>query len=266
MVDMLATVPPPNGKAILTTNTDVTIDHFEFSGAQVADQNGAGSRYQGGNPTITNSFFHDNLDGLLTNPDPAGIITIRNSELAHNGAGDGRSHNLYVNDLARLTIADSYFHDAVVGHEIKSRARITEINGTRIAEGPDGTASYSVDLPNGGVATISNNIIEQGPNSQNPAIIHFGGEPYGFWDNSSLPISNNTIVNDLGSGSARLLLNQTGVTAQISDNIVYGLTDGQIAAGPASISGIVHAAVAPNVSIASSILSGGADRGDHAAC
>jgi hypothetical protein len=56
------------------------------------------------------------------------------------------------------------------------------------------------------------------------------------------------------------------VTAQLSDNIVYGLTDGQIAAGPASISGIVHAAVASDVSIASPILSGGADRGDHAAC
>ena len=42
IVHMLATVPPPNGMAILTTNTDVTIDHFEFSGAQVADQNGAG--------------------------------------------------------------------------------------------------------------------------------------------------------------------------------------------------------------------------------
>jgi len=40
MVKMVATVAPTNGKAILTTASDVTIDHFEFSGAKVADENG----------------------------------------------------------------------------------------------------------------------------------------------------------------------------------------------------------------------------------
>ncbi|HEY0206490.1 MAG TPA: right-handed parallel beta-helix repeat-containing protein, partial [Acetobacteraceae bacterium] len=60
MAHLVATVAPPDGKAILTTNTDVTLDHLEFSGAAVPDQNGAGVRYQGGNLTVTNSYFHDN--------------------------------------------------------------------------------------------------------------------------------------------------------------------------------------------------------------
>src|SRR6185437_2069359 len=64
MVHMVATVPPPNGKAILTTDANVTIDHFEFSGAQVADGNGAGIRYETGNLAITNSYFHNNQDGI----------------------------------------------------------------------------------------------------------------------------------------------------------------------------------------------------------
>jgi hypothetical protein len=34
MVHLLATVPPSNGKAILVTNTDVTLRNLEFSGAQ----------------------------------------------------------------------------------------------------------------------------------------------------------------------------------------------------------------------------------------
>lgn len=55
MARLIATQAPPNGKAILTTNTDVTLDHLEFSGAQVADGNGAGVRYQGGSLIVTNS-------------------------------------------------------------------------------------------------------------------------------------------------------------------------------------------------------------------
>src|SRR3954467_15025392 len=58
MAKLVATAPIPNGKAILITDTDVPLDHIEFSGAKVKDGNGAGIRYQGGNLTITNSYFH----------------------------------------------------------------------------------------------------------------------------------------------------------------------------------------------------------------
>jgi len=152
MVHLLATQPPPDGKAILTTNTDVTLDHLEFSGAQVPDMNGAGVRYQGGNLTITNSYFHDNQDGLLAGAVLAGSITIRTSEFAHNGAGDGSTHNLYVGDVGSLVIDRSYFHDAVVGHEIKSRAERTTITNSRIQDGPSGTASGTAKFrPTGGL-------------------------------------------------------------------------------------------------------------------
>jgi Ca2+-binding RTX toxin-like protein len=252
MVNMVATVPPPNGKAIMTTNTDVTIDHFAFSGAKVADMNGAGIRYQGGALVITNSYFHDNQDGLLAAAVPGGTISISNTEFSHNGAGDGKSHNLYVNKIASLTITNSYFHDAVVGHEIKSRADNTTITGTRIFDGPTGTASYSVDLPNGGHAVLSNNIIEQGPKSQNPAIVHFGGEGNDY-AGSSLTMTNNTLLNDLHSGSAALLLNQTAVTAQISGTSVFGLTATQMAKGLAAIDHTTLLATEPHLNTASPI-------------
>ena len=41
MVHLVAATSPPNGKAILVTNTDVTLSNLEFSGAQVPDGNGA---------------------------------------------------------------------------------------------------------------------------------------------------------------------------------------------------------------------------------
>src|SRR5690349_19677889 len=63
MAKFVATGNVPNGKGILVTDTDVTLDHIELTGAAVKDLNGAGIRYQGGNLTITNSYIHDNQNG-----------------------------------------------------------------------------------------------------------------------------------------------------------------------------------------------------------
>ena len=98
----------------------MTIENFEFSGAAVADGNGAGIRYEGGNLTLTGDYFHDNQDGLLAASDPNGSITIVSSEFANNGAGDGQTHNLYVSEVGTLTVTNSYFAGAIVGHQIKS--------------------------------------------------------------------------------------------------------------------------------------------------
>jgi Ca2+-binding RTX toxin-like protein len=234
MVHMQATTQAPNGKGILVTRNDVTIDHFEFSGARVADRNGAGIRYEQGDLTITNSYFHDNENGLLANSDPDGTITIRDSEFARNGRGDGYTHNLYVNG-GTLIIEDSYFHDASVGHQIKSRAEVTIIRNSRISDG-SGTGSYSIDLPNGGRATIENNVIEQGARSQNPSIVSFGAEG-NLRAGSSLEMSGNTVINNLSSSSVKMLYNHTKITAIVTDTDTWGLTSSQLVAGPAQISG-----------------------------
>jgi hypothetical protein len=174
MVNMVATAQIPNGKAMLVTNGNDTIDNFSFSGAQVVDGNGAGIRFQAGNLILNNDYFHDNQEGLLAAANPTGSITINSSEFSHNGAGDGYTHNLYVNEVGTLTIDKSYFHDAVIGHEIKSRADHTIIENSRIQDEATGTASYSIDLPNGGIALIQDNVIEQGSASQNSIIITSG--------------------------------------------------------------------------------------------
>jgi hypothetical protein len=235
MVNMVGTEPIPNGKAIFVTNGNDAINHFSFSGAQVANGNGAGIRYQAGNLLLNSDYFHDNQEGLLSAPSPTGTITINNSEFAHNGSGDGQTHNLYVGDIATLTIRNSYFHDAIVGHEIKSRARETIIENSRIQDGPNGTASYSIDLPNGGKTLIQKNLIEQGPLSQNPIIIT-SGEEGGVYANTSLQISNNEIINHLASSSVLAIRNATGATALINGNKFYGLTTRQIASGPHTLS------------------------------
>ena len=244
MVTMLATVSPPNGKAIFVTTTDVTIDRFAFTGVSVPSMNGSGIRYQGGHLVVTNSHFHNNQQGILSNPDPSGSITIRNTEFAHNGAGNGYSHNLYIGAVGSLTIEGSYFHHAVVGHQIKSRALSTTITDSRIADGPAGTGAYSVDLPNGGRVFLSRNVIEQGPRSGNPVIVAFGAEG-NLHPDTSLRMAGNTILNDHPSPSVRLLWNATPVTATLTGNRVFGLSAAQHVNGPVSVSGMTTLATRP---------------------
>jgi hypothetical protein len=102
-----ATQSPSNGKAFLVTTTDVTIDHLEFSGASVGAGNGAGIRYEGGKLTVTNSYFHDNQDGILGAPFDGGVVNIDHSEFDHNGAGDGQSHNIYIGKIATFQMTNS---------------------------------------------------------------------------------------------------------------------------------------------------------------
>ena len=107
----------------------------------------AGIRLQAGSLNVSYCYFHDMQEVLLADPDPTASVTIDHSEFAHNGTGDGYTHNLYVGSVGTLTVTNSYFHDAVVGHEIKSRAAVTNIVNNVIADGPNGTASYDIDLP-----------------------------------------------------------------------------------------------------------------------
>jgi hypothetical protein len=191
---------PPNGKAMITEGqpgVSVTINGFDISGVSVPDGNGAAIRYEGGNLTLSNDYLHNNQEGLLGAADPNGSITIDDSEFAFNGNGQGNTHNLYIGAINQFSLTNSYVHDAVVGHEIKSRAASNTIENNRIFDN-NSSASYSIDLPNGGNATISGNQIEQGQNTQNPYIVAYGEE--GDSNGGSASIDSNVVVNDDGGG------------------------------------------------------------------
>jgi len=245
-VTMLATAQPQDGKAILTEGGQgitVSIDGFIFTGATVRDQNGAGIRYEGGTLHITNSGFFANQNGILGAPDTTGVITIDHSEFGANGiGGSGYTHNIYIGDIASFSLTNSYIHDANVGHEVKSRAENNVITGNVIADNSS-SASYEIDLPNGGDAIISGNTIQQGPNSQNPNIIAYGEE--GMRYGTSLTVSGNIFVNDLGRGPA--LWNASGNVATFADNAVYGFGTASLVNGPATASGTTALATRPAV-------------------
>ena len=104
-------------------------------------------------------------------------------------------------------------------------AENTVITGSRIFDN-NSTASYSIDLPNGGNATIQNNTIEQGPNTQNDNIIRYGEEG-SLHAGTNVLIANNTIVNDHTRG-VTAVGNATSTPLTFKDNQVYGITSAQI--------------------------------------
>jgi hypothetical protein len=165
------------GKAIwIIQGNNTTVENIEFSGATVVDKNGAGIRQEGANLTIRHCFFHDNEDGILAGDNAGSVILIENCEFARNGYGDGYSHNMYINHVARFTLRYCYVHHAKIGHEVKSRAYQTFILYNRISDEGDGTASRCIDLPNGGLSVMMGNVIHHGPAAQNSNVLGYGLE------------------------------------------------------------------------------------------
>ncbi len=137
MATIAATTTPLESKGIIIVgeaglNPNVTIEGFVLTGAKIsasAGNNGAGIRYESGNLTLDNDVVRNNQDGILATPYVAntGTIIVNTSTFSANGAGDGQSHNLYINQVARFTFEDSVSVGAIVGHDIKSRASSTTI-------------------------------------------------------------------------------------------------------------------------------------------
>jgi hypothetical protein len=218
----LTGVTPNQQKGIFTISApSATLENFELSGAAIsqnAGNNGAGIRHQGGSLTVRNCFFHDNQDGILANPatDGQGDVLIENSEFANNGAGDGFSHNMYINHYASFTLRYSYSHGAKVGHLVKTRAWVNFITYNRITDESGGQASYEIDIPNGGTSYVIGNLIEQ-VSTNNPIMVTTGEEGTSNPDQHFYFV-NNTMVNDLGSGS---FVNTAATTIALIENNIF---------------------------------------------
>ena len=187
------------GKAIwVIAGSNMVVENIEFAGATVPNHNGAGIRQEGANLTVRRCYFHNNEEGILTGADPSSKILIENTEFAENGYPDGQSHNMYIGNIGEFTLRYSYSHDSISGHLMKSRAQRNFILYNRLTD-ESGTGSYELDLPNGGLSYVIGNVIEQGPSSENLAIIAYGEEGPTNPENN-LYFVNNTVVNHRWNG------------------------------------------------------------------
>ncbi|MGA3005444.1 MAG: hypothetical protein ABSE20_27385 [Acetobacteraceae bacterium] len=148
---------------------DITARGLTFAHARDSWHTGAGILMEGANLTVQNSQFLDNENGILAGGPPGSVVRIEQDVFRGNGSCEGAcAHALYVGKrIARLEVVGCRFLDTHVGHDIKSRALATIVRDSWIEDGPTGTSSYLIELPDGGDAEIVNNVLEKGANSQN---------------------------------------------------------------------------------------------------
>jgi hypothetical protein len=229
--------------------TNVTVDSIEFHGATVPDQNGAGIRAEGNGLTVINAGFFGNENGIL-GPN-AGELTIRRSEFARNGVDDpaktegyGRTHNIYVLGADRVRVTDSFFREARIGHNFKSRAAETRIENSYFMDGPSGRASYQIEAPNGGVVYLRGNLIHKGPNADNAIAVSYGAEGLAAGGTHTLTLVHNTLASTR-SGGTFINVNANVTSVTLTANLFAG-------SGTAKIGGVVSSKIVETNSVAAS--------------
>lgn len=174
---------------------DITVEQIEFSNCTVADKNGAGIRQEGTNLTVRKCWFHDNENGILAGNDANSTILVEYSEFGFNGFGDGFSHNIYVNHVARFIFRYNYSHNSKIGHLVKSRAHENHILYNRLDSQQGSGVSYEIDLPNGGLSFIIGNQIFQPVDGQNSGMVSYGQEGLSNPGPQECYVINNTLIN-----------------------------------------------------------------------
>ena len=209
------------GKGLfITRGNDITIRNLTFARARAPEGNGAGIRVEGKNLTVERSRFIDNENGILAGNSP-GSILISGSEFLRNGkCAPTCAHGIYVGHIALLRVTSSKFSETKEGHHIKSRALRTELIGDDIRDGRDGTASYLVDIPNGGSLVMENNTLEKGPHSSNARAAVLVDD-IGFYQVPELTFANNRFVND-GNATTIFVLNWSSVPPKLDANRLVG--------------------------------------------
>jgi hypothetical protein len=212
-------------KALFVIKADnVLVSGITFTGATSPDHNGSAIRAEGRNLTVERSRFVDNEEGILAASQADSTITIRGSYFKGNGnclLPAGCAHGIYANAIDRLVVEGCTFLEQHIGHHIKSRARRTELVANRIEDGPAGTASYLVDIPDGGSLIMRENILEKGPRSDNPTVAVTLGEESNSNPTAQIIVENNRFSNDT-SGPTVFVRNLTRTPASVRGNVITG--------------------------------------------
>jgi len=205
------------GKAtFVVKGKNTTIENIECRNVAVGDGNGACVRLEGSNLTLEHVYFHSSQQGLLTGRKP-GDVSIRHSFLERLG-NRGQAHGIYQGG-GTLTIDRSYvLGSKSEGHEVKSRATRTTISHSVIAS-LNGRDSRLIDISNGGVVSITDCTLQQGPRSANLDVIGFALEK-GRHKQNSLSVKRNVIILERNGSNQLLRSKASGMTPDISDNII----------------------------------------------
>ena len=193
VVDCSGMRPAWGKSCILIVGGDATIADLDIRGAKGGSHNEACLRNEPNtNVTVRNIRCTDSYNGILG---VGGAWVIENSEIFGVGAGDGRTHGIYLGGsqggpCASATLRGVFVHDVAGGHAFKSRCANNFVRDSRFEESGEGD---SIDFSDGGTALVEGSLLHQ-PQGANGNILRHGSE------SCTLPgdvvIRNTKIVND----------------------------------------------------------------------
>lgn len=191
--------------------SNITIENIDIVDSAASGNIGKGAIYINGAQDVTlrkvriAGFKQHSANGIFSTGNTAGTLLLENVELDGNGGGGGPEHNAYINasnsdpDFT-FKVIGSYSHDAYYGHELKSRAQRTIVEGSYLAgrraeAGKQGEA-YLLDVPDGGELTVRNTIFVKNysGNNSNGGSLTFGVESALASRRWGLTVEHNTFV------------------------------------------------------------------------
>ena len=208
------------------------LQHLELTNASNASLNGAAFRATAGSHDIVieDVSVHDCQDGFMS--DGVATVTVRFSDIFHNGAGDGYSHNFYMQGQSTVLIGN-HIHDSNGGQNVKIRSHDALLAYNRI----ENAGNYEIDLiqappatsqPNANVAMIGNIVVRPTSSGNNSQVILWGTDNTSDASrNGSLWAVNNTFV--MQNASNRLfhaIQPAAGSTIHFENNIVAATVSG----------------------------------------
>lgn len=156
--------------ALVLRGTAARVEGLVFANIRVPDWNGAGIRLEHGALAVSQSWFRDSQQGILTGGDPDGELTVDKSTFSRLGTCEGPggcAHSIYAGDMASVTVTRTRFEAGRGGHYLKSRAARIEVRDSSFDDAAGRATNYMIDLPGGAVGTIAGNWFVQGPNKEN---------------------------------------------------------------------------------------------------
>ncbi len=159
------------GKAALVLRgRRARIEGLVFAGINVPDGNGAGIRLERGDLAVSQSWFRDSQQGILSANGERGTITIDRSTFTRLGTCEGAggcAHSVYIGDYDALTVTRSRFEAGRGGHYLKSRAARITVLDSSFDDSAGRATNYMIDLPAGSSGRIAGNWLVQGKDKEN---------------------------------------------------------------------------------------------------